>query len=173
MISSFRVHIAAFVIGLLAAGVAAEGQQTSPQLVITSAVPDAGGETLSISGGNFTRGNLAARPFVTLDLIPLDVRVATDTLILVAAPVGAMPAGKYLLTVSRGPASADNDTLEMIVGAGPSAPVSGSATSTRGQPAPNESAGTAKPSADTVPSPITSSGPAAEVGDHKISIEDV
>src|SRR5262245_49347171 len=112
MFSNFHVRLAAVIIGLLAAAVAAEGQQTSPQLVITSAVPDAGGETLSISGGNFTGGNLAARPFVTLDLIPLDVRVATDTLILVSAPVGAMPAGNYLLTVSRGAASADNATLE-------------------------------------------------------------
>src|SRR5262245_40896701 len=120
------MRVAAVIISLLAAGMPAEGQQTSPQLVITNAVPDAGGETLSISCGNFTGGNLAARPFVTLDLIPLDVRVATDTLILVAAPVGAIPPGKYLLTVSRGPASADNATLEVNVGAGPSAPVSGS-----------------------------------------------
>src|SRR6476659_5102048 len=111
-------HVIGVVAGLLASGLPARAQQAAPQLFVTIAVPDAAGEALTISGGNFTvlGGRFGTRPFVTLDLIPLDVRASTDSAILVAVPVGAMPAGTYLLTVSRGPAPTDNASLEVTLG---------------------------------------------------------
>src|SRR5687767_3991150 len=68
----------AVVAGLLAVGVSTRAEQApAPQLFVTSVTPDANAETLTISGGNF-----GTRPFVTLDLIPLEIRAAIDTLIL-------------------------------------------------------------------------------------------
>ena len=88
-------------------------QAPAPQLVVTDAAPDISGETLTITGANF--GN---RPLVTLDLIPLTVQIAVNTQIVAAAPVSAMPAGDYLLSVSRGPSAADNGSFTLTLGAG-------------------------------------------------------
>ena len=168
-------HVVAVVAGLLASGLPARGQQAAPQLFVTSAVPDAAGEALTISGGNFTvvGGRFGTRPFVTLDLIPLDVRASTGSAILVAAPVGSMPAGKYLLTVSRGPAPADNASLEVTLGAAAPSQGSGSGNLQRSPPATGGTPEAAKALADSLPSSVASTGPAAQVGDRKISIEDV
>ena len=73
--------------------------------------------TLTIAGSGF-----GARPFVTLNLIPLTVRAALDTRIVAAAPIGIMPPGSYLLTVSRGTASGDAASLDVPLGGGPVAP---------------------------------------------------
>jgi len=106
---TLRVSILA---GLLASGPAADaGQPQAQPLLVTSAVPDAAAGTVTISGANF-----GTRPFVTLDLVPLDIRGALDTVILAAVPARAIPPGEYLLTVSRGPDPAHTATLRITVG---------------------------------------------------------
>ena len=172
MILSFRTRVRqklslAVLAGLLAAGASARAAQApAPQLFVTSAVPDPSAGTLTISGGNF-----GTRPFVTFELIPLDIRTATDTLILAVAPVDAIPAGEYLLTVSRGPAPADNASLPMTLGATEPSPVGGAnglqpSRAMPGRPEPPSSGVEvlSLPAAD---------GPAAQVGDRLISIEEV
>lgn len=155
------------VAGLLAADASGSAAQAPVrQLVVTSAVPDADAGTLTISGQNF-----GTRPFVTFELIPLDVRTATDTLILAVAPVAAIPAGEYLLTVSRGPAPAGNASLPMTLGATEPSAAGGANPF---QPIPNRLDTPEPPSlgAEALPS-LTSKGAAARVGDRVISIEEV
>ena len=167
-----RLRVVATVLAaVLAPVLPAQSQQAAPQLFVTGAVPDAAAGTLTVSGGNFSilGARFGARPFVTLDLIPLDVRASTDSVILVAVPVGAMPAGKYLLTVSRGPAPADNASLEVTLGSG-AAPQS---SSVQRNPVTAGASPEAKAAANALPSSIPSTGPAARVGDRAISIEDV
>ena len=172
MILSFSTRVRqklglAVVAGLLAAGASARAEQaTAPQLFVTGAEPDARAGTLTISGGNF-----GTRPFVTFELIPLDIRTATDTLILAVAPVATIPAGEYLLTVSRGPAPADNASLPMTLGATEPSPAGGANPF---QPIPNmpDTPEPPNPSAEALPS-LTSEGPAAQVGDRVISLEEV
>jgi protein-disulfide isomerase len=142
-------------------------------LFVTSAVPDADGQTLTISGGNFggAAGMFGSRPFVTLDLIPLDIRAATDTVILAAAPVGMMPAADYLLTVSRGPAPADNASLSVTLGAAGSP-----RADTVNRPHDNSGPGAkapATPLAESLPPLAAGGDSAAQVGDRAISIADV
>jgi protein-disulfide isomerase len=101
----------ALVFGLAMAAVSATAQQAAPQLFVTSAAPDVGGETISIAGGNF-----GPRPFVTLDMVPLPIRVAIDTQIIAEAPVKVMPPREYLLTVSRGPSAVENGSFQLTLG---------------------------------------------------------
>ena len=73
MVSRFRTRgpqklCLAVLAVLVAVAVSARAEQApAPQLFVTGAVPDASTDTLTISGGNF-----GARPFVTLDLFPLE-----------------------------------------------------------------------------------------------------
>ena len=157
----------AIVAGLLAAGASARAEQaTAPQLFVTGAEPDARAGILTISGGNF-----GTRPIVTFELIPLDIRTATDTLIVAVAPVDAIPAGEYLLTVSRGPAPSENASLPMTFGATEPSPAGGANLL---QPSPNmpDTPEPPNPSAEAQPS-LTSEGTAAQVGDRVISLEEV
>jgi protein-disulfide isomerase len=162
-----RLRLAVFA-GLLAAGASARAEQTpAPQLFVTGAVPDASGETITISGGNF-----GTRPFVTLDLVPLEIRAAIDTLIVAAAPVGAAPAAEYLLTVSRGPAASENASFQVTLGAaGPSRPDAAKGLqpgrNARGTPEPSN------PGAGALPPLTAVNGPAAQVGDRVFSMEEV
>jgi protein-disulfide isomerase len=154
--------------GLLVAGASLRADQAAaPQLFVTSAVADASAETLTISGGNFGR-----RPFVTLDLVPLEIRFANDTLILAAAPIHAIPAGEYLLTVSRGAAPADTASFQVSLGA---AEPSRADEEKRLQPGRNQTRtpDQSNPGAATLPSLTAGNGPAARVGDRVISIEEV
>src|SRR4051812_46311199 len=118
----FAIYVAA--VAMLLAARTGRAQPSAPQLAVTSAVADANG-ALTISGQNFAAasGRFGTRPFVTLDLVPLDVRVATDTAILATVPSGSIPPATYLLTVSRGPAAAENASLEVTVGAANGTPV--------------------------------------------------
>ena len=148
-------------------------QATPPALVLESAVPDAGSETLTIAGAGF-----GPTPFVTLDLVPLDVRLAIDARIVAVVPIAAMPPGRYLLTVSRGPGAGDSASLSVSIG-GDAAPVSsggGAPAAPAVTPAlpglANAVAGSAPPAQELAPSP----GPpevAAKVGDRTISVADV
>ena len=153
--------------GLLAAGTPASAAQAPvTQLFVTTAVPDASTGTLTISGGNF-----GTRPFVTFELIPLDIRTATDTLIVAVVPVAAIPAGEYLLTVSRGPAAAENASFPMTLGATDPSPADG-ANLLQSSPNTPDAPEPPGPGAEALPT-VTSTGPAAQVGDRVISIEDV
>jgi len=124
----------------------------APQLVITSAVPDPDGDqTLSIAGTNF-----GGRVLVTLDLVPVSVRYATDIRIDAAVPLRLMPPGTYLLTVSRGPSAAENDSFQVTLGGGkPKAAEAGAS--------------------DPAPAALGASGsePAAKVGDRVITVAEV
>jgi protein-disulfide isomerase len=129
----------------------APAQDALPPLVLRQAVPDATTDTLTIDGEHF-----GPKPFVTLDLVPLDLRLVLDTRLMAAVPVDAMPAGRYLLTVSRGPAPSDRATLEVALGAVVDPPV------TRG------------PDPAVVALPMPAAGaPAVIVGDRTITIAEV
>lgn len=108
----FTGGLAALGFALMMASMLVSAQQAAaPQLFVTSAVPDPTGETVNIIGGNF-----GTRPFVTLDLIPLPIRVAIDTQIVADAPLKMMPPGEYLLTVSRGPSKEESESFQLTLG---------------------------------------------------------
>jgi protein-disulfide isomerase len=152
----------AFGLGLGASGLHVAAQQLSqqapaPQLVVTSAAPDPGGQTLTITGANF-----GARPFVTLDLVPVTIRFAIDTQIVAAVPVNDMPAGTYLLTVSRGTSAADSGSLQLALGA--VEPTRDGTTKSGPPGSPDSHEATLSPSA---------AEPAAKVGDRVITVAEV
>ena len=93
-------------------GLSAQPAPTA-QLVVSDARPDAAASTVTITGENFGR-----RPLVTFDLIPVRVENASETEIVAAVPVSLMPAGDYLLTVSRGPAPTEHATFDLTLGEG-------------------------------------------------------
>jgi protein-disulfide isomerase len=146
-----RCATACFFAGLLCAPTPAHAQTAAPPLVVHQAVPDGTTDTLTIDGANF-----GATPFVTLDLVPLDLRLALDTRLMAAVPVDAMPPGRYLLTVSRGPEAADRASIEVTIGAAPAAPA---------------------PPATAAPAPVAATpsagDPAAVVGDRTITVGEV
>lgn len=144
-------HVALTLIFGAMAGAAAAQQAPAPQLAVGTAVPDASGQTLTITGVNF-----GPRPLVTLDLIPVDVQFAMDSRIVAVVPVREMPAGTYLLTVSRGPSAAENGSLAVTLGSPERAPGPVSA--------PLDAGARLSPPA---------SEPAARVGDRVVTIEDV
>ena len=72
-------------VGAASAQPAAQTTETSP-LVVSSAQPAPRAGTLTIAGTGFGRN-----PFVTLDLVPLAVRSATDSEIVATAPISLMP----------------------------------------------------------------------------------
>ena len=129
------------------------GAQTAPPVTVTGAVADASGDTVTITGANFG----GARPFITLDMVPLPVRIALDSQIVAEAPTRLMPPGEYLLTVSRGPAPADNGWFKLTIGSGAAKPAA--------------SAADPGPAGQTLS--IAGSEPAARVGDRLITIADV
>lgn len=86
------------------------GQQPKP-VVVTSAVPDASGDSLTITGENF-----GFVPFVTLNLVPLKIDSLAANRIVAAAPIKSMPPGSYLLTVSYGTAPDETASLQISLG---------------------------------------------------------
>jgi protein-disulfide isomerase len=151
--------VSLLVVSLLVSATAAAAElQDRPPLVVASAEAEVGSGTLTITGSGF-----GGRPFVTLNLIPLTVRVAIDTRIVAAAPIGIMPPGQYLLTVSRGPAGGDTASFDVTLGASSAA---GSASDAKvGAAGP-----TIKPENSAFASP---DDVAAKVGDRSITIADV
>lgn len=141
------------------AATTAQAQLSSGPLVIESATPDAGSETLTIAGANF-----GPRPFVTLDLIPMNVQLAIASRIVVGVPVGAMPPGSYLLTVSRGSGPGESASFDVALHGGSS----GSPTTAGASPA----AAAVNPPAVIVPS-HSGTDVAATVGDSAITVADV
>jgi protein-disulfide isomerase len=127
----------------------------APQLQIAGAVADPTGETITITGVNFGR----ERPFVTLDMVPLPVRVALDTQIVAEAPTRMMPPGEYLLTVSRGASPAENGSLALTIGTVETKP-----TTTPAAPASHIVSNALS---------VAAGEPAARVGDRVISVADL
>lgn len=122
------------------------------QLAVTGAVPDAAGQTLTITGVNF-----GASPFVTLDLVPLTLTDAGDTRIVATVPISVIPPGQYLLTVSRGPSPAETGSFQVTLG--PAKPQ---------RVEPEKSAPVRAPA-----SPAAGAEPAIQVGDRVITVTDV
>ena len=140
---------------LSATGAAVYAQPPSaPAVVIESAVPDASAGTLTIAGSGF-----GSRPFVTLDLVPLNVQLALDQRIIASAPVGMIPPGTYVLTVARGPQGAESASTDVVIG---DSPPSGGATPAR----------VAEPGSGSgsLPGP---SDAAARVGDRTFTVADL
>ena len=159
-----RARVAAWLMGVLVAmapvALPATAQAQTP-LAIASADPDAATATLTIAGSGF-----GARPFVTLDLVPLSVRLAMDQRIVAQVPVEMIPPGTYLLTVSRGAGATEVASVDVRLGA-PSAVTTSAA---------GASSATATGSAAASAAPVVvSSAPeaAAKVGDRVISIAEV
>jgi protein-disulfide isomerase len=123
--------------------------QQPKQVVVTSAVPDAAGERLTITGENF--GFL---PFVTLNLVPLTLDEVGGNRIVVVAPTKAMPPGAYVLTVSYGPSAEETGSFQLVLGA------------------PNSSAGHTSPAAAASSTAVASEA-AAKVGDRVITLAEV
>lgn len=138
-------------------------QTPATPVSIESAVPDAGTGTVTIAGSGF-----GARPFVTLDLVPLNIQLALDQRIVAVVPVGMMPPGAYLLTVTRGPQPADTASFEVRIGQ--AAPV---ASAPAGAPTPAAGAVSGSSSAPN-PSPLPApTDAAARVGDRTFTLADV
>ena len=159
-----RARVAAWLMGVLVAMAAvalpATAQAQTP-LAIASADPDAATATLTIAGSGF-----GARPFVTLDLVPLSVRLAMDQRIVAQVPVEMIPPGTYLLTVSRGAGATEVASVDVRLGA-PSAVTTSAA---------GASSATATGSAAASAAPVVVSSAAeaaAKVGDRVISIAEV
>jgi len=118
-------------------------------LTIQSAVPDVTAGTVTVAGSGFGQ-----RPFVTLDLVPLNIQLAMDPRVIAVAPLGMMPPGSYLLTITRGPQPGDTASVQLQLGAVAS---SAGAQAPGGAPA-------------SLPAPGDA---AARVGDRTITLADV
>ena len=99
----------ALVLGMAVGAASAQPAETT-RLVLGSARPNPQAGTLTIAGAGF-----GLLPFVTLDLVPLAVRSATDTEIVATAPVALMPPGDYVLTVSRGAGAGEHGSLDVAL----------------------------------------------------------
>ena len=105
------VRIAVVAAGLMLSALAA-GATPPPQLVVTAAQISNDGTTIFVHGANF-----GPAPLVSVAGMPLGgVTVSLDGTELVAA-MAALPPGTYLLQVSRGPATTENGSFAVAVGA--------------------------------------------------------
>ena len=166
-ISGAVAVVIALAIGTAPGTVSAQAAQTSP-LVLSSARSDLQAGTLIIAGAGFSRF-----PFVTLDLVPLAVRSATDTEIVATAPISLMPPGDYVLTVSRGSGTGQHASLDVALhggtAAGGSSPAERSGMGARPGPARAAGAGgTNGPALAAEPGAV-----AATVGDRIITVAEV
>lgn len=92
---------------MIASSVTTDAAVPPPLLVILSAEPDFQSSVITISGENFG----ATPPTVVLGDQLLTVLVSTNTAIVAALP--PMPPGTYQLLVSAGPATTQNNTLDV------------------------------------------------------------
>ena len=134
-------------------------------LTIQSAVPDVTAGTVTVAGSGFGQ-----RPFVTLDLVPLNIQLAMDQRVIAVAPLGMMPPGTYLLTITRGSQPGDTASVQVQLGAVASVPA-GSAAAAVGARSAGAVAGAQAPgSPASLPAPGDA---AARVGDRTITLADV
>ena len=139
---------------------------TAAPLVIEAAVTDDAAGTLTISGNGF-----GARPFVTLDLVPLNIQLALQQRIVVVVPVDQIPPGAYLLTVTRGPQTGETASTDVHIGPAVAPPppavpgaTASSAASSQSGPTVAAAVGAGLPSANDA---------AARVGDRTFTTADV
>lgn len=155
----------ALTLGMAVAAAAAQPAAPVP-LVVRSVEAAAQAGTLTIAGAGF-----GPTPFVTLDLVPLDVRSATDTGIVASAPLALMPPGDYILTVSRGAATGEHASVDVPLHGGAAAGGSLPATRSGLRTQPVAAAGT-----DAPDGPLLAADPdavAATVGDRVITVAEV
>lgn len=126
------------------------------QLVVSRATAEPDGQTVTIAGQHF-----GTSPFVTLDLVPLTLRSSSDTSISAAVPTSMMPAGEYLLTVSRGPSPAETASFHLVLG--PAKPA--------GRDGVKPAGATPAPKPATLPS--GTGEPAVQIGDRSITVAEV
>lgn len=118
-VSGLMPLLAALAVG--SSGPLAAQSSTRPQLQILQVETDPGLETLFIQGRHFVWAN-DLEPSVTLAGYPLTVLNVTETQIQALVPEG-LPAGSYLLGVSRGPGGVQNGVFVVTLGAvGPGGP---------------------------------------------------
>ncbi len=147
-------------------GVASAQTPDSSPLILTAARPDPQAGTLTITGAGFGR-----TPFVTLDLVPLAVRSATDTAIAATAPLSLMPPGDYVLTVSRGSGAGEHASLDVPLHGGTAA--GGSSPATRSGVGTRPARATAGGDADGPRLAADPGAAAATVGDRIITVAEV
>lgn len=128
-------------------------------VTIDSAVADVQAGTVTIAGAGF-----GARPFVTLDLVPLNIQVALDQRVVAVAPLGMMPAGTYLLTVTRGPQDGDTATVDLHLGTDGAAPAAVVSSPTGGAPTSGGGGASAMPASSDI---------VGRVGDRALTLADV
>ena len=156
--------------------------QAAP-VTIASVTPDDAAGTLTIAGSGF-----GARPFVTLDLVPLNIQLSLDQRIVVSVPLGMIPPGSYLLTVTRGAQAVETASTDVRIGGGTSAPgagaptgapvATGAATGASATGAASAATGSSASTAAAASSALSvalpgGSEPAARVGDKTITTADV
>ncbi len=113
-----RTRTLAALILLLSVTMAA--QSGRPQLIVTQAVANLDAQLLVIDGRYFVWAN-DDQPIVTLAGMPLTILNVSDTQIQAMLP--GVGAGDYLLRVSRGNGTVQNDTFALTLGAvGPAGP---------------------------------------------------
>jgi hypothetical protein len=95
-----------------AAGAAAQG---GARLTITGAEADTDAGIIQVYGRNFIASN-GTLPVVTLAGTPLVAQAIEDTRIQAWLPAGVVP-GSYLVTVSRGSGTPQNDSFSVTIGA--------------------------------------------------------
>jgi protein-disulfide isomerase len=138
-------------------------QPAGPVLAIENATPDAGAGTVTIAGAGF-----GARPFVTLDLVPLNLQLALDQRIVATVPVEMIPPGTYLLTVTRGAQPGDTASIDLRIGPSANAPGSAAPPTLPGGPS------SASPSTSSAAMPLPGGNDvAAHVGDRTITVADI
>lgn len=123
---SVVVSVLAISVGLFGRIAPASAQlvaSASSAVSIQEAVPDAGAGTLTIAGAGF-----GARPFVTLDLVPIDVQLSNDSRIIARVPLVDMPPGSYQVTVSRGAAPGESASIAVAVNGGARTPIAPAVT---------------------------------------------
>ena len=104
---------------------------------------------------------------MTLDLVPLNIKLALDQRIIAVVPVGMIPPGSYLLTVTRGPQPGESASFDVRIGPPPGDASPAAAATSASAPA-------ALAPAAANPSPLPGSGDAAaRVGDTTITLADV
>jgi len=128
-------HLLVLVLALVArTALPAQAPVVAPA-VIVSADADPSSGTLTIAGSGF-----GTRPFVTLDLVPLNLNLALDQRIIAVVPVSMIPPGSYLLTVTRGQGAGESASFDVRIGPAPDSKAStgsgaGLAPSTSNPPA--------------------------------------
>ena len=169
--------ISTVVLFLLASGVAAGDK---PQLVVKSAVAD--GDRLYIDGVNFLcHADDTASVWLAGEVLAVESASSTALVAVLPLPAPSLAPGTYLLRVSRGPATVENDAFTLAIGAmgppGPEGP-----PGREGPPGPPGEVGQAGPPGPQglsgepgvpgvpgLPGPIGPAGPAGPAGPPGVS----